>query len=89
MVNSIRGANTVGLTVAGAGQAGLRISKYFLSCWRKKGIPTHYLEANLEESTMVVKPAKVFGNGLEIICRYRAVGSFLRRYGMYAKRDNH
>ena len=34
---------------------------------------------------MTVKPAKVFGNGLEVICRYRAVGSFLRRYGMYAK----
>jgi len=79
------GANTVGLTVAGAGQAGLRISKYFFELLEEKGIPTHYLEANLEESTMVVKPAKVFGNGLEIICRYRAVGSFLRRYGMYAK----
>src|SRR5690606_38729636 len=23
--------------------------------------------------------------GLEVICRYRAVGSFLRRYGMYAE----
>ena len=34
---------------------------------------------------MKVKPAEVFGNGLEVICRYRAVGSFLRRYGMYAK----
>ena len=79
------GANTVGLTVAGAGQAGLRVSKYFFELLEEKGIPTHYLEANLEESTMVVKPAKVFGNGLEIICRYRAVGSFLRRYGMYAK----
>jgi phosphoribosylaminoimidazole-succinocarboxamide synthase len=34
---------------------------------------------------MTVKKAAVFGNGLEVICRYRAVGSFLRRYGMYAK----
>ena len=32
-----------------------------------------------------MKPAEVFGNGLEVICRYRAVGSFLRRYGMYAE----
>ena len=34
---------------------------------------------------MTVKPAKVFGQGLEVICRYRAVGSFLRRYGKYAE----
>ena len=34
---------------------------------------------------MTVKPAKPFGKGLEVICRYRAVGSFLRRYGLYAK----
>ena len=34
---------------------------------------------------MTVKPATVFGQGLEVICRYRAVGSFIRRYGMYAK----
>ncbi|MBQ9625494.1 MAG: phosphoribosylaminoimidazolesuccinocarboxamide synthase, partial [Clostridia bacterium] len=27
--------------------------------------------------------AKPFGNGLEVICRRRAVGSFLRRYGAY------
>jgi phosphoribosylaminoimidazole-succinocarboxamide synthase len=32
---------------------------------------------------MTVKPAKLFGKGLEIICRYRVVGSFLRRYGLY------
>ncbi|HLQ72286.1 MAG TPA: phosphoribosylaminoimidazolesuccinocarboxamide synthase, partial [Bacillota bacterium] len=26
-----------------------------------------------------------FGEGLEVICRYKAVGSFLRRYGKYAE----
>ena len=30
---------------------------------------------------MEVLPAKVFGNGLEVICRNKAVGSFIRRYG--------
>ena len=33
---------------------------------------------------MTVLPATVFGKGVEVICRYKAVGSFLRRYGMYA-----
>ena len=32
---------------------------------------------------MEVLPGKVFGKGLEVICRYKAVGSFLRRYGDY------
>lgn len=79
------GANTVGLTMEGAGKAGLRLSKFFFEILSEKGIPTHYLDANLENATMTVKPATVFGRGLEVICRYRAVGSFLRRYGMYVK----
>jgi len=32
---------------------------------------------------MEVLPAKVFGKGLEVICRRRAVGSFFRRYSDY------
>ena len=52
---------------------------------KEKGIPTHYIDANIEEAAMTVKPALLFGKGLEVICRYRAVGSFLRRYGSYAE----
>lgn len=78
------GANTVGLTIDGVGKAGLRLTKFFFEILNGKNIPTHYIDANIEEATMKVKPATVFGKGLEVICRYRAVGSFLRRYGMYA-----
>ncbi|MBM7600822.1 phosphoribosylaminoimidazole-succinocarboxamide synthase [Virgibacillus halotolerans] len=79
------GANTVGLTIEGAGQAGLKLTKFFFETLKEKGVPTHYIDANVEETTMTVVPATVFGEGLEVICRYRAVGSFLRRYGKYAK----
>ncbi|MGI5998071.1 MAG: phosphoribosylaminoimidazolesuccinocarboxamide synthase [Lutispora sp.] len=79
------GSNTVGLTMEGAGRAGLRLTKMFFEILRDKGIPTHYIDADIDAATMTVKPATLFGNGLEVICRYRAVGSFLRRYGMYAK----
>ncbi len=79
------GSNTVGLTICGMGQAGLRLTKYFFEVLKTKGIPTHYIDANIEEATMTVKPATVFGRGLEVICRYRAVGSFLRRYGKYVE----
>ena len=83
------GANTVGLTIEGAGRAGLRLTKYFFEVLKEKGIPTHYIDADIEQATMTVKPAEVFGKGLEVICRYRAVGSFLRRYGLYAKEGQH
>lgn len=79
------GANTVGLTIAGAGRAGLKLTKYFFELLHQQEIPTHYLKADIEKAEMIVKPATVFGKGIEVICRYRAVGSFLRRYGMYAR----
>ncbi len=79
------GANTVGLSIEGAGRAGLSLTKYFFEIINAKGIPTHYISADIDAATMTVKPATVFGKGLEVICRYRAVGSFLRRYGKYAQ----
>lgn len=79
------GANTVGLTIEGAGQSGLRMTKFFFELLAEKNIPTHYIDATIEEATMKVKRATVFGKGLEVICRYRAVGSFLRRYGAYCE----
>lgn len=79
------GANTVGLTIDGAGKSGLRMTKYFFEKLEEQNVPTHYIDADLDEVTMTVKPATVFGKGLEVICRYRAVGSFLRRFGAYAE----
>ncbi len=79
------GANTVGLTIDGAGRAGLKLTKLFFERLKKEGVPTHYIDCDIDAATMTVRPAKMFGNGLEVICRYRAVGSFMRRYGMYAK----
>ena len=32
---------------------------------------------------LLIATAKVFGKGLEIICRFKATGSFIRRYGNY------
>jgi len=79
------GANTIGLTLDGAGKSGLRVSKYFFEKLKAFNIPTHYISANIKESSMLVKDAEMFGNGLEVICRYKAVGSFYRRYGQYCE----
>ena len=77
------GENSVGLTIDGVGDVNLRMSIYFFEKINAAGIKTHYVNANLDDTTMEVLPAKVFGHGLEVICRYKAVGSFIRRYGDY------
>ncbi len=77
------GENQIGLTIDGAGNAGLRLTEYFFKILNEKNIPTHYVKSNLDENTMEVKKARVFGKGLEFIYRYKAVGSFYRRYGKY------
>lgn len=78
------GANTVGLTIDGIGKSGIKLTKFFYEKLNEMGIPTHYIGSDIENATMTVLPAKMFGKGVEVICRYRAVGSFLRRYGLYA-----
>jgi len=77
------GENSVGLTIDGVGDVNLRMSIYFFEKVNAAGIKTHYVSADLKNTTMEVLPAKVFGKGLEVICRYKAVGSFFRRYGDY------
>ncbi len=77
------GENTVGLTIEGVGDVNLRMSIYFFEKINAAGIKTHYVSANLKDTTMEVLPAKAFGKGLEVICRYKAVGSFYRRYSDY------
>jgi len=79
------GGNKVVGQIEGKGNASLKMSCYFFELLQKAGIPTHYLEGNLKENTMLVKKAETFGAGLEFICRLRATGSFVRRYGKYVE----
>ena len=77
------GENTVGLTIEGIGKANLKSSIHYFELLKKAGIKTHYVSADIDNATMEVLPAKVFGQGLEVICRLVATGSFIRRYGNY------
>ena len=84
------GENSVGLTIEGIGKANLKSSVYYFEMLKKAGIKTHYVSADLENATMEVLPAENFGkaqggNGLEVICRLVATGSFIKRYGEYIK----
>ena len=78
------GANRLMGQLEGMGNAALRMSCYYFELLRQHIIPTHYIDASLDDNTMIVKPAQTFGDGLEVICRYKAYGSFLRRYARYA-----
>ena len=69
------GENTVGLTIEGIGKANLETSIYYFKLLKEAGIKTHYVNADIENATMEVLPATVFGHGLEVICRLVASGN--------------
>jgi phosphoribosylaminoimidazole-succinocarboxamide synthase len=79
------GSNSVGLTMEGAGIAGLGMSSYYFKLLNEKGCATHFIESDVSARTMNIKPVTRFGEGLEIVCRYVAMGSFVKRYGSIVK----
>lgn len=72
------GSNTVGGSVAGKGKIGLKISQYFFELMKKNDIPTHYLDADLEQGLMKVRNLTV--PKLEFVLRYFTAGSMCRRF---------
>ncbi|MCL2862074.1 MAG: phosphoribosylaminoimidazolesuccinocarboxamide synthase [Firmicutes bacterium] len=79
------GANEVIGQVDGLGRENLRLTEYFYRLLNSKGIPTHFVSADINKKQMVVRPATLFGKGVEVIVRLRATGSFIRRFGDYIK----
>ena len=77
------GANTVALTIEGVSKSCVRLTEFFFKKIEEAGIPTHFVSADVEKAQMIVRPATMFGKGVEVICRLKAVGSFLRRFGDY------
>ena len=79
------GGNKVVGTVVGVGSAALKMSAFYFELLKKLNVSTHYVSADFEKNEMVVRPAAAFGKGLEFVVRYKAVGSFVRRFGLYCK----
>ncbi|MDR2595772.1 MAG: phosphoribosylaminoimidazolesuccinocarboxamide synthase [Treponema sp.] len=71
--------------VAGTGSGALKMSVYFFDLVKNANIPTHFISADLLKNEMIVQPAKLFGNGLRFVLRYKAAGCFIRRFGAYSK----
>ncbi len=72
------GSNSVGGSVEGKGKVGLAISKYFFELMEKNGIPTHYINADVDKGLMQVRNLTV--PKLEFVLRYFTAGSMCRRF---------
>jgi len=79
------GGNRVVGSVDGVGSAALKMSAYYFELLKKRNINTHYVSADLSKNEMTVRPAVFFGKGLEFVVRYKAAGSFVRRFGSFCK----
>lgn len=74
------GSNSVGGSVEGKGKIGLAISKYFFELMEKNGIPTHYIDSDIDAGLMQVRKLTV--PKLEFVLRYFTAGSMCRRFSL-------
>lgn len=83
------GANTVIGQVAGKGRKSLAMTDYFFKRLHAAGVPTHFVQADIENGTMEVRRGEPLGKdingvgGFEFVSRTRPWGSFIRRYQQY------
>ncbi len=77
------GGNDVVGEMPDKGKSSLNLSVYFFEILKQKGIPTHYEKAYIEAGYMVVNKSEPLS--LEVICRLKAYGSFLRRYPFFTE----
>lgn len=84
------GANEVIGEIAGKGSASLLATVYFFKLLESHGLATHFIgvgeEFGFGPNTILVRNAKSYD--LEVICREKAWGSFVRRYGKYVKQGD-
>ena len=74
------GSNSVGGSVEGKGKIGLEVSKYFFELLEKNGIPTQYIDSDIEQNLMQVRSLTV--PKLEFVLRYYTAGSMCRRFDL-------
>ena len=79
------GGNLVIGSVEGVGSAALKMTSYYFELLKGRGIPSHFVSADLSKNEMIVRPAVTFGRGLEFVLRYKAAGSYVKRFGLYCK----
>jgi len=81
------GANEVIGEVEGKGNASLRLTVHFFHLLQKAGIPTHFSQSRPERKHHHRKACTLFQPGGYL--QRKGMGSFVRRYGKYAKEACH
>lgn len=87
------GANTVVGRIQGKGRMSLELTRHFFQRLQDEGIPTHLVSVDLDRNAMEVREAAVPGKdrsgagGLEFVCRRKAYGGFLKRYGTLVEKE--
>ncbi|NLK08997.1 MAG: phosphoribosylaminoimidazolesuccinocarboxamide synthase [Firmicutes bacterium] len=76
------GGNVVWGQIEGKGKASLRLTMHFFQLLEQANIDCHFVGIGPRPNTIIVKPAQSYG--IEVICREKAWGSFVRRYGKHA-----
>ena len=74
------GNNTSNLLLEGQGFACLSMTAAIFDYLARNGIPTHMVSYDLSKLSMIVRQASTFRPGLEWVCRWKATGSYVRRY---------
>lgn len=77
------GGNDVVGQLEGKGLAALRQTAYFFKLLAAHGVPTHFISVDLDKRMLVARRAT--WNGLEFVVRFKAYGSFVRRYAEYVE----
>ena len=62
-----------------------KMAVHYFRLLQRHNLPTHLVDACDERRLFLVRPSRLFGNGMEWIYRGVASGSFVRRYGMYVQ----
>ena len=74
------GNNTSDMLLEGQGFACLSMTAAIFGHLAENGIPTHMVSYDIDKLSMIVRQAETFRPGLEWVCRWKATGSFVRRY---------
>jgi len=79
------GGNDVVGEKAGVASAALSMTAYYFELLKKAKIPSHYVSADIAKNELTVRPATIFGKGLEFVVRYTAEGSFVKRFSDFTE----
>lgn len=77
-------AKSILKTVPGAAMSNAQLSAYFFKKLNAIDVPTHFIAVDAQHTAISVKDTIPFGtHGVDVICRFRAIGAFEARYNEF------